>query len=134
MTAARVHEPLPPAIPAPAPERAPAWLRRAWLYLVSRRDPAALGLLAALGAVLWAALHWHWNVAGGPAAQQMIPLSVETGAAVVVAVTTYGPFGEVERAAGRWLPHLRLAAGVLLTAAAVSALAAGATGGQLPGP
>ena len=63
----------------------------------------------------------------------MIPLSIETGAAVVIAVTTYGPFGEVERAAGRWLPHLRLAAAVLLTAAAVGALAAGATGGQLPG-
>jgi len=24
--------------------------------------------LAGLGAFLWAALHWHWNVAGGPCA------------------------------------------------------------------
>ena len=101
MTAARVHEPLPPAIPG----RAPAWLRRAWLYLVSRRDPAALGLLAALGAVLWAALHWHWNVAGGPAARQLVPLVIETGGAAVIAVTTYGPFGEPERATGWDLPR-----------------------------
>jgi hypothetical protein len=133
MTAARVHEPLPPAIPAPAPGRAPAWLRRAWLYLVSRRDPAALGLLAALGAVLWAALHWHWNVAGGPGARQLVPLVIETGGAAVIAVTTYGPFGEPERATGRWLPWLRLGTAVALTAAAFGALAAGATAGYLPG-
>jgi hypothetical protein len=133
MTAAGVQTP-PGALRSRAASRPViAGARLAWLYLVSRRIPAGLGLLAALGVLLWAALHWHWNVAGGPAAQQMIPLSVETGGAVVVAVTTYGPFGDVERAAGRWLPHLRLAAAVLLTAAAVSALAAGATGGQLPG-
>jgi hypothetical protein len=133
MTATGVQTP-----PGAAPARAASWpglagARRAWLYLVSRRIPAGLGLLAALGGLLWIALHWHWNIAGGPAAQQMIPLSIETGAAVVIAVTTYGPFGEVERAAGRWLPHLRLAAAVLLTAAAAGALTAGATGGQLPG-
>jgi hypothetical protein len=62
-----------------------------------------------------------------------VPLVIETGAAAVIAVTTYGPFGEPERATGRWLPFLRLGAGVLLTAAAVGALAAGATGGSLPG-
>jgi hypothetical protein len=133
MTAARVQEPLPPAIPAPAAGRAPAWLRRAWLYLLSRRAPAALGLLAALGAVLWAALHWHWNVAGGPAAQQLVPLVIETGGAAVIAVTTYGPFGEPERATGRWLPWLRLGTAVALTAAAFGALAAGAAAGYLPG-
>jgi hypothetical protein len=133
MTAARIHEPLPPAIPAAAPGWAPAWLRRAWLYLVSRRAPAALGLLAALGAVLFAALHWHWNVAGGPAAQQLVPLVIETGGAAVIAVTTYGPFGEPERATGRWLPWLRLGTAVALTAAAFGALAAGAAAGYLPG-
>jgi hypothetical protein len=58
---------------------------------------------------------------------------VETGAAAVIAVTTYGPFGELERATGRWLPYLRLGAAAVLTAAAVGALAAGATGGVLPG-
>jgi hypothetical protein len=134
MTAAGVHRPPPGAAPARAAARpAIAGVRLAWLYLVSRRAPAALGLLAALGALLWAALYWHWNIAGGRAAQQLIPLAVETGAAAVIAVTTYGPFGEPERATGRWLPWLRLGAVVLLTAAAVGALAAGATSGDLPG-
>ena len=55
---------------------------------------------------------------------------IETGAAAVIAVTTYGPFGEPERATGRWLPWLRLGAAVALTAAAFGALAAGATGGR----
>ncbi len=51
----------------------------------------------------------------------------------MIAVTSYGPFGEPERATGRWLPWLRLAAAAALTAAAVGVLAAGATGGYLPG-
>ena len=55
---------------------------------------------------------------------------VETGAAAIIAVTTYGPFGEPERATGRWLPWLRLGAALALTAAAFGALAAGATGGR----
>jgi hypothetical protein len=108
-------------------------LRLPWLYLVSRRVPAGLGLIAALGALLWAALHWRWNVAGGPAAQDFIPLTIETGAAAVVAVTTYGQFGEPERATGRWLPWLRLAAAVAFTAAAFGLLVAGSAGGVLPG-
>ena len=83
--------------------------------------------------LLWAALHWRWNIAGGAAAQQIIPLTIEAAAAAIIAVTTYGPFGETERAAGRWLPYLRLAAAVALTAAAVGVLAAGGTGGHLPG-
>ena len=94
---------------------------------------AGIGLLAALGCLLWAALHWRWNIAGGPAAQQFFALAIETGAAAVIAVTTYGPFGEPERATGRWLPWLRLAAALALTAAAFGALAAGAMGGALPG-
>ena len=109
------------------------WLRLAWLYLVSRRVPAAAGLLAGFGALLWVALHWHWSVSGGPAAAIVIPLAIEAGAAAVIAVTTYGPFGEPERATGRWLPFLRLGAAVALTAAAIGALAAGSTGGELPG-
>ena len=104
-------------------------LRLPWLYLVSRRVPAALGLIAGLGVLLWASLRWHWNVAGGPAAQDFIPLAIEAGAAAVVAVTTYGPFGEPERAAGRWLPYLRLGAALALTAAAFGALAAAAAAG-----
>jgi len=92
----------------------------------------ALALLAGLGALLWAALHWRWNIAGGAAARQFIPLTIETGAAAVIAVTTYGPFGEPERAAGRWLPWLRLGAAVALTAVTFGALAAGATAGGMP--
>ena len=65
--------------------------------------------------------------------QQFIPLTIQAAAAAIIAVTTYGPFGDTERAVGRWLPCLRLGAGVALTAAAVGALAAGATAGHLPG-
>jgi hypothetical protein len=39
-------------------------------------------------------------------------------------VITRSPFGEPERATGRWLPFLRLGAAVALTAAAFGALAA----------
>jgi len=133
MTAAGVPQAAPGAASAPAARLGPAWLRLAWLYLVSRRAPVALALLAGLGALLWVALHWHWNVAGGPAAQMMFPLVTEAGAAAVIAATTYGPFGEPERATGRWLPYLRLGAAVALTAAAIGALALGSTGGGLPG-
>jgi hypothetical protein len=110
-----------------------AGARLARLYLQSRRAPAALGLLAGLGTLLWVALHWHWDIAGGPAYQQLIPLTIETGAAAVIAVSSYGSFGEPERATGRWLPWLRLGAALLMTVAAFGALAAGATGATLPG-
>ena len=126
MTAAGVHRPPPGAAPAAAPARpAIAAVRLGWLYLVSRRAPAALGLPAALGCLLWAALHWRWNIAGGAAAQQLVPLTIESGAAAVIAVSTYGPFGEPERATGRWLPWLRLGAVLVLTAAGFAMLAAG---------
>jgi hypothetical protein len=134
VTAAGIHRPPPGAAQdRPASWRALAALRLAWLYLVSRRAPAAVALLAALGALQWAALHWNWSVAGGGAARQLVPLVIETGAAAVIAVTTYGPFGDTERATGRWLPWLRLVSALLLTAAAAGALAAAATGGHLPG-
>jgi hypothetical protein len=118
-----------PARPARPARPALIMLRLPWLYLVSRRVPAALGLIAGLAVLLWASLRWHWNVAGGPAAQEFIPLAIEAGTAAVVAVTTYGPFGEPERAAGRWLPYLRLGAALALTAAAFGALAAAAAAG-----
>jgi hypothetical protein len=137
MTAAGLHRPAPGNIPPAAAgtrrERAAAGWRLVRLYLVSRRVPMALTLLAGLGALLWAALHWRWNVAGGAAARQFIPLTIQTGAAAVIAVTTYGPFGEPERAAGRWLRWLRLGAAVALTAIAFGALAAGAAAGRMPG-
>lgn len=133
MTTTELRAPEPGSASAPSARLAVAWLRLPSLYLISRRAPAAVGLLAALGAVLWAALNWHWSIAGGAAAREVVFLVIETGAAAVIAVATYGPFGEPERATGRWLPCLRLGAALLLTATAVAALAAGATGGQLPG-
>jgi len=134
MTAAGLHRPIPGTVAAgTGRNRAAAGWRLARLYLASRRVPMALALLTVLGALLWAALHWHWNIAGGPSAQQFIPLTIQTGAAAVIAVTTYGPFGEPERAAGRWLPWLRLGATVALTGVAFGVLTAGATPGRMPG-
>lgn len=139
MTTAGLHRPAPGSPPGRGPAR-PAATRRhraaaGWrltrLYLVSRRVPVALALLAGLGVLLWAALRWRWNIAGGAAARQFIPLTIETGAAALIAVTTYGPFGEPERAAGRWLPVLRLAAAVALTAVAFGLLAAGAAAAHI---
>ena len=92
-----------------------------------------LVLLAGLGVLLWSSLHWHWNIAGGPAAELFIPLTIQSGAAAVIAVTTFGPFGEAERAAARWLPLLRLGTAVALTAVAFGTLAAGAAASGLPG-
>jgi len=133
VTAARVQGSPPAAATASPADRIIASVRLAWLHAASRRIPAALGLLAGLGGLLWAALHWRWNMAGGPAAQELLPLVIETGAAGIITVTTYSPFGEPERATGRWLPWLWLGAALALTAAAVGALGAGATGGVLPG-
>lgn len=121
-----------PAAPA-ALSPVTAGVRLMWLYLLSRRVPAASGLLVTLGCLLWVALHWHWNIAGGAAAQLLIPLIIQTGAAAVIAVTSYGPFGEPEQATGRWLPWLRLGTALALTVAAFALLSAGATGGYLPG-
>ena len=53
--------------------------------------------------------------------------------AAVIAVTTYGPFGEPERAAVRWLPWLRLGTALALTGIAFGVLAAGAAAGVMPG-
>ena len=90
------------AAAAAAAGRVAAGWRLGRLYLVSRRVPLALALLAGLGALLWAALHSHWNIVGGAAARQVIPLTIKkTGAAAVIAVTTYGPFGKPRTSPGR---------------------------------
>ncbi len=134
MTAAGVRTPPPESTAAsPAGQSAIASLRLTSLYLESRRVPAAIGLLAAPAALLWASLYWHWSVVGGPAAEDLVPLAAVTGAAGIIAVTTGGPFGDSERATGRWLPYLRLAGALLLTGAAFALLAVGTAGGQLPG-
>ena len=132
-----VRLPAPGSVPHPAAgkqlARAVAGWRLVSLYLVSRRVPMALALLAGLGALLGTDLHSHWNIAGGAAARQFIPLTIQSGAAAVIAVTTSGPFGEMERAAGRWLPWLRLGAALALTGIAFGVLAAGAAAGVMPG-
>ena len=139
MTTAGLDRPAPGSVPPPAPAAARpgrvavAGWRLTRLFLTSRLVPIAVVLLAALGAVLWSSLHWHWDIAGGAAARNFIAVTIQSGAAAVITVATYGPFGESERVAGRWLPWLRLGTAVLLTAAAFGALAAGAAAGSLPG-
>ena len=56
---------------------------------------------------------------------------IEAGAAVAVVVTTHSPFGEAERATGRWLPYLRLGTALLLTGLAIAALQLAVTGASL---
>jgi hypothetical protein len=80
--------------------------------------------------ILRAVLEWHLVTGYRP---QQIPVLLEVGAASVIAVTTYGPFGEPERATGRRLPHLRFGIAVALTAIAVGLLSAGAAAAHLPG-
>ena len=126
--------PVPPAssaAPASAARRLAAGARLAWLHLRSRRVPSALLALALLGGALRAVLHWHL-MSGGVLAQQG-PMIIEAGAAVVIAVTMHSPFGEAERAAGRWLPYLRLGAALALTGIAIGALQLGVTGASLLG-
>jgi len=102
------------------------------LHLASRRASAALAVLAVCAAMLWPASHWRWG-ASGDAAPRQLPLLIEAAAAAVIAVTMYNPFGEAERAVGRWLPWLRLGSALALTAAAAALLAFATTGGRLPG-
>jgi hypothetical protein len=115
------------AVPAGTAPRFPAGIRLTWLHLRSRRAPAAILALAACGTLLRATLSWHLTFNSGQYAQQA-PMVIEAGAAAVIAVATHGPFGEVERATGRWLPHLRLFAALALTGAAILALQSGAVG------
>jgi hypothetical protein len=120
------------AAPTAAPLRWPG-LRLTWLFLASRRVPAALAALALCGLALRAALEWHWNLGSAGSAAQAVPVLIEAAAAAVVAVSTHSPIGEPERATGRWLPYLRLGSTVALTAAAFGALAAGAAAAGLAG-
>jgi hypothetical protein len=104
-------------------------LRLARLHLSSRRVPAALAAIAGCAVVLRTALHWEWDAYGA----LQLPLVFETGCAAIIALTTASPFGEPERATGRWLPYLRLGTAVALTAVAAVALAATGTGTHLAG-
>jgi hypothetical protein len=129
VTAAGLRKP--PRAPVARPQLTPAGagLRLVRLHLASRAVPVALAVLAACAAVLRAALWRNWVPHPGP---QQLPLAIEAGTAMVIAVTTRSPFGEPERATGRWLPCLRLGAAVLLTGAAAGALAAGSAAARLP--
>ena len=118
----------------PAPRQATgsllAGLRLARLYAASRRAATCLLVLAACAVALRVALHWLPR--NGVFARQ-IPLIIEAGIAAVIGVTADSPFGEPERAAGRWLPYLRLAAALALSGAAFGALAAGSASQHLDG-
>ena len=132
MTAAELRSPsAPAAVPASPVSRIAVGARLAWLHLRSRRAPAAVAALAACAAALRAVLHWHLMTGG--AYTQQGPLVLEAGAAALVAITMHGPFGEAERATGRWLPFLRLGAAFTLTGLAIGALQLGVTGAGLPG-
>jgi len=121
----------------PAAPASPAWtgapgVRLVWLHLRSRRVPGAVLALAVCGGVLRAALHWHWTFTSGFLAQQF-PMIIGGGAAAVVAMTTHSPFGEPERATGRWLPYLRLGTALAMTGMAIGVLQLAVTGASLNG-
>jgi hypothetical protein len=103
--------------------------RLARLHLVGRRVPAALVAIVASAVGLRVALHWPWDAYGA----RQLPLIFETACAVAIVATTASPFGEPERATGRWLPYLRLGAALGLTAAAAGALAVAVIGAHLAG-
>jgi len=115
---------------APRMTRPPrAGMRLVRLYAASRRVPAAAAAIAACALGLRLALIGHWDSYGA----LQLPLVFETAAATAITVTVASPLGEPERVTGRWLPYLRAAGTLALTAAAVGALAAAGTGAQLAG-
>jgi hypothetical protein len=134
-SAGRAAQPVTPAVSAvPA---APAGLSRrraappgrlVRLHLASRGIPACLLVLAACAVALRIVL--HWTPRSGAGARE-IPLLLEAAAAAVIGMCTRSPFGEPERATGRWLPVLRLGTAAALTAAAFGLLAAGSAAAHL---
>jgi hypothetical protein len=100
-----------------------------WLHARSRRVPAAVLAVAVCGGVLHAVVRWHWSFGSGTHAQ--MPMIIEAGVAAVIAVTSDGPFGEPERATGRWLPYLRLGMALGLTGLAIGMLQLAVTGMSL---
>jgi len=99
------------------------------LYATSRRVPSAVAAIVACAIGLRIALIWPWDSYGA----LQLPLVFEAGAAAAITVMTASRLGDPERVAGRWLPFLRLATALALTAVAVSALAAAGTGAHLVG-
>ena len=99
------------------------------LYATSRRVPAAVAAVAACAIGLRIALVRPWDSYGA----LQLPLVFEAGSAAAITVVTASRLGEPERVAGRWLPFLRVAIVLTLTAVAVSALAAAEAGRHLAG-
>ena len=102
------------------------------LHATSRRIPAAMAAVAAIAACavgLRIALIGRWDSYGA----LQLPLVFEAAAAAAITIATASPLGEPERAGGRWLPFLRLASALALTAVAAAALAAAGTGAHLAG-
>jgi hypothetical protein len=99
------------------------------LHAISRRVPAAIAAIAACAIGLRIALIGHWDSYG----ELQLPLVFEAGSAATITITTASPLGEPERVTGRWLPFLRLATALTLTAAAAGALIAAGTGAHLAG-
>jgi hypothetical protein len=99
------------------------------LYATSRRVPSAVAAIVACAIGLRIALIRSWDSYGA----LQLPLVFEAGAAAAITVITASRLGDPERVAGRWLPFLRLATALALTAVAVGALAAAGTGAHLAG-
>ena len=118
-----------PALPRENEGTLATGARLAWLYAVGRRVPVAVLAMVACAAGLRIALLWHWDAYGA----LQLPLIFEAACAAIIAVTAGSPFGEPERATGRWLPYLRLGTAVALTGLASGALAAAGTGMPLAG-
>ena len=123
-------------VPTAAPGRKarldrPPWagMRLLRLHAASRRVPSAMAAIAACAIGLRIALLGHWDSYGA----LQLPLVFEAGSAAAITITAASAIGEPERVTGRWLPFLRLATALALTAAAVGALTAAGAGAQLAG-
>jgi hypothetical protein len=114
---------------APRPLLAAPSGRLIRLHLASRGVPA--GLLVLVGCAVALRIMLHWTPAGSGAAARQLPLLIEAAAAAVIGVVSRSPFGEPERATGRWLPLLRLGTAVALTTVAFGVLAAGSAAAHL---
>ncbi len=107
-------------------------VRLPWPAAGSRR---ALATLAACAAVMQAMLHSRLGagVGDGAGAALQLPLLLHRGRLGHRHHGRRSVRRDPERATGRWLPYLRLAAAIALTAAAVSILVAGTAAVRLPG-
>ena len=98
------------------------------LHAIGRGVPGALLMLAVCAVGLRIILRW---AAAGTGGARPLPLLFEALAASVVGMTFRSPFGEAERATGRWLPLLRFGTSIMLTGLAFAALAAGSAAAHL---